>query len=303
LEREFSSQESIVAKLEADLSKADQFNSTGKVIEQQRDELQAKVESLEQELDRRAVAFASLEADLSKAKKSLVEKQTSGGQHVIELQTHVQRMQEEIKLLRSELDAEQALGLESVKKLSATELQIQTLVEELSVASINRSNYQSLASKVVSYENLNRENELKIKDLTGQNSRMSDLATEYFENFKGLRDELNDQVKLVAMLQKRLEYAQSSVSVQPDVDGADLENRLHPQELSDLVQQHARDHVLKLKSDFEILIKRKNKIIRKLRKEKANNSNGKSLESDGILASNGHADAADLNRLRVNAPS
>jgi len=87
---------------------------------------------------------------------------------------------------------------------------------------------------------------------------MSDLATEYLAAAKILRKDLDAQLEVNAELKQKLSQASPSGS-----DQADLKR---------LVEQRARTHVLKLKSQFEERLKAKNDLIRRLQNHEAQHS-------------------------------
>ena len=128
---------------------------------------------------------------------------------------------------------------------------------------------------------------------------MSDLATEYFENVKELKGELKSQARLVTVLKQRLVEAErkSVDAAKADVNGSS--NGPSKEEIDELVKRKARKYLLKLKSDFEMRIKRKNSIIRKLQKEQAVKS---SSNGSGFVTSDGQSNGADPDRNRVNHP-
>ena len=304
LEMEVGKQRQNSARLEADLLSAkESFGSNTEVERQRHKELLAKVEGLEQDLANRAAAFANLESELSDAKQALAEKQAGEEQYSLQLQTEVRRIEEVIEPLRAELVAEKEIVAEIGEKLIVKDVLIQDLERELSVAGVNRTNYTALAKKVVSYKNLNLVKDEKLEQLTSQNMRMSDLATEYFEDVKELRGELSDQIKLVSVLKQQLQKAELNHGKSTTAD-LDARNRApSKEELDHLVAQRVRKYVLQLKSDFEMRIKRKNSIIRKLRSQAV----GSGSDGNSFVTSNGPSNGSELNGSvpsshRINAP-
>ena len=312
LEQELSGQTSTSAQLAADLSKAEQSFSNQIAIEQRHQkDLQARVADLEQDLDSRVVAFAQLEADLSKAQQDLIATQADRGQQAEELQSDLNRADQEIAQLRSQLTAEQANVARTVEEFSAHESLIQGLKEELSIANVNRANYTKLAKKAVRYKTLTREKDAQLEHLTGQNTRMSDLATEYFESLKELRNELGSQTQLVADLKQQLQETErnkvneAKANADRAKNGNGASNGPSEREIEQRIQQRAREHVLKLKSDFEVRIKRKNQIIRKLRKDQVLQSDGHSdghSDGNGFVEPHEQPESNGVERLKVNLP-
>ena len=77
---------------------------------------------------------------------------------------------------------------------------------------------------------------------------------------------------------------------------------LSQSEINSMVEKRARKYVLELKAHFEMRIKRKNDLIRKLREAAGIQSSKKRTNRNGVEASNGHANGAEQDRLQTNAP-
>ena len=303
LEQELTTRTAASAKLEADLLKAEETLGTNQASEQQREiELQAEVKRLEVELSDRMAASSKLEADLLKAEEALSANQTSEGQRTTELQANVERLEQEMDELRSELSAEKTSGAEAVEKLAASESQLAQLQEELSSTSVNRENYKTLANKMVRYKRRYRENKLRIEELTGKNKSMKALATEYFQDAKKLRNDLSQQVELAESLKQKLQTPQQPNGSVANASDQGLTSGLSQSEINSLVEKRARKYVLELKAHFEMRIKRKNDLIRKLREAAGIQSSKKRTSRNGVEATNGHASGATQDRLQTNAP-
>ena len=208
----------------------------------------------------------------------------------------MERLEQEIDALQLELKTEKTSGAKAIEKLSANESRLAQLQDETSADSVNRENYKMLAKKMVQYKKRYRENKLQIEELTGKNKSMKALATEYFEAAKKLRNDLSQQVQLTESLK------QKSQTLQPKDSTANTGTQgLSQSEINSLVEKRARKYVLELKAHFEMRIKRKNDLIRKLR-ESAGIQSSKRTKRAVVEPPNGDANGAKPEPLQAKIP-
>jgi chromosome segregation ATPase len=156
---------------------------------------------------------------------------------------------------------------------------------------------------MVSYKRRYRQNKLKIEELTGKNKSMKELATEYFEAAKSLRSDLDHQAKLTESLEVQLKELQASARSAVSEDAQAPTNSLSQSKINSLVEQRARKYVLDLKAHFEMRIKRKNDLIRKLRASAG--IEGKSTNGSGLRPPNhlSNGNAGKLKQDHLNSQS
>ena len=133
-------------------------------------------------------------------------------------------------------------------ELESATLRADAVDKQVETAGVSQSDYDELMQKAVKYKTACLKNKSFADELRNQKASMKELAAKYLAVAKDLRKELDDQLYLNAQLKQKLG------STPPSSD----------EDTNQLVRQHAREHVLKLKSQFEAKIKKKNELIRKL---------------------------------------
>ena len=156
--------------------------------------------------------------------------------------------------LQAALEKERGLRTEIQEKQEASQSRLEEL-EDAQTSTVDQTQYDELAQKVAQYRVAYRKSKSIIEQLTAQKSEMSDLATEYLSATKTLRGQLDEQLQITGELKSKLENDTGSASSEAEINS--------------LVEQRARNYVLKLKSQFEQRIKEKNELIRKLQKHQA----------------------------------
>ena len=230
------------------------------------DRLEDALREQQSKNDAQRDTIAELELDLASASTSSVERENFQAQ-AFDLQAVVGRLETTIAELKLELQQEKKRSVEACETLASSESQIAMLRAEVSAASINRSNYKSLAQKMVGYKNKFRQSEANVDQLVDQNKHMKALATEYLQNVNEVKKELASQSETIENLKQQLrEHHEQDDGSTVVTAGQELVN-IHRSDVGNLVEKRARKYVLELKSHFEARIKRKNALIRKLKKE------------------------------------
>ena len=254
---ELETQRSRCLELETRLKSIEsQFQEADEALEQTTNELD-RTKSLQLELEKtsqqqqsqlsqKEIQYAELESKLRETVESNVNESAVEDEKL-------ERQRVELDELQTRLENEKAQHQEVLEELKTSQLRIAELEQESQAASVNESNYKVMAKKLVKYKTAYRESEARVEGLAEQKSEMSDLATEYLAVGKFLREKLDAQLAISAELKQRLDNVSSNAG--------------NSSEFNKQVQERARNHVLKLKADFEERIKEKNKIIRKLKEQ------------------------------------
>ena len=210
--------------------------------------------------------IAELETDLANASTGNADQENLQAQ-ASDFQAIVGELQGAIDELKLELQQEKKRSAEAHETIASSESQIAMLRAEVAAASINRSNYKSLAQKMVGYKSKFRESQANIDRLVEKNKHIKALATEYLQNVNDVKEEMVSQAETIENLKQRLqEYNEQDDGSFVVTGGQELVN-IHRSDVGNLVEKRARKYVLELKSHFEARIKRKNALIRKLKKE------------------------------------
>ena len=213
-------------------------------------ELTSVSQQLTAELNQKDALRIELETKLEELVQSSAEERSSQVK-----ESEEQRL--ELDELRAAIASERQRGSEVLQKLAASEGRVEELQKSIEASSVNETNYQRLARKLVKYKRAFQESKSIIDRLSTRKSEMAELATEYLTMVKGLRSELDEQLRISRELQWKLDQMESGTA------GTDEET------LKRLVEHRAHAHVLEMKSQFEERIKQKNLLIRELRERQA----------------------------------
>ena len=210
-------------------------------------ELKTASQQFELELSQEKSQYAELETKLLQLTQAKAENRSAESE---------QLKQQELKIdeLQAALEKERGLRTEIQEKQEASQSRLEEL-EDAQTSTVDQTQYDELAQKVAQYRVAYRKSKSIIEQLTAQKSEMSDLATEYLSATKTLRGQLDEQLQITGELKSKLENDTGSASSEAEINS--------------LVEQRARNYVLKLKSQFEQRIKEKNELIRKLQKHQA----------------------------------
>ena len=208
-------------------------------------ELENASQRFEVELNQKNSQYAELETKFQGLAQSNAQNQSADSK---------QLEQQGLKIdeLQIALEKEKELRSEVHQKLETSQTRLQELEKDAQTSTVDQANYDELVHKVDKYKKAFRKSKTHIEGLTAQKAEMSELATEYLAAAKILRRDLDQQLQTSRELKSKLDKAKSSGSSEAEI------NRL--------VEQRARKYVLELKSQFEIRLKQKNELIRKLQK-------------------------------------
>ena len=193
-------------------------------------EMESEIESLKQLNQVSAKQLSEAQESLRHNQSRTTELEAAAAQHSALL------AERETKYKNLELELESA-----TLRADAVDKQVET-------AGVSQSDYDELMQKAVKYKTACLKNKSFADELRNQKASMKELAAKYLAVAKDLRKELDDQLYLNAQLKQKLGSTPPSSA----------------EDTNQLVRQHAREHVLKLKSQFEAKIKKKNELIRKL---------------------------------------
>ena len=252
---ELSLQVKKYAELETKLLVLEESHSKTEQLLKDEQSARAKMASIVQQKKDRQSDDANQILEMESEIESLKQLNQASAKQLSEAQESLRHNQSRTTELEAAAAQHSALLAERETKYKNLELELESATlradavdKQVETAGVSQSDYDELMQKAVKYKTACLKNKSFADELRNQKASMKELAAKYLAVAKDLRNELDDQLYLNAQLKQKLGSTPPSSA----------------EDTNQLVRQHAREHVLKLKSQFEAKIKKKNELIRKL---------------------------------------
>jgi len=214
-------------ELSLQVSKCSQLRVNVESLQDQAQQTQLKLDQATSQFEQQQEVLGLKESEHLELQAKLDELAASHADKLVAESRKLERQGLKLDELRLALENERTKRSVIDEELKTSLRRVVELEKQADSSTVNETNYNELAQKVVKYKIAFRKNKALIEELADQKTKMSDLATEYLAAAKILRKDLEAQLEANAELKQKLSQASASGSDQADLKRLVEQSALH----------------------------------------------------------------------------